>query len=69
MNTNRIAALTLVALVAVFAVQNAEIVEIRFLFWGVRMSRALMTIVLLAVGIAVGWLLRGFRQHDGRKRT
>lgn len=55
--------LALIALAAVFIVQNAEVVELRFLFWTMSMSRALMFVFLLLIGIAVGWLLRGHFLH------
>ena len=59
MNAKLIAILVLIALVAVFIVQNAEVVELRFLFWKLGMSRALMFVFLVLIGIAAGWLLRG----------
>ena len=59
MNAKLIAILVLIALVAVFIVQNAEVVELRFLFWKLGMSRSLMFVFLVLIGIAAGWLLRG----------
>lgn len=56
--------LSLIALGAVFIVQNVDVVEIRFLFWTVSMSRALMFVFLIIIGLIVGWLLRG---HMSRK--
>jgi uncharacterized integral membrane protein len=50
--------------VAVFIVQNAEVVELRFLFWELAMSRALMFVFLVLIGIAAGWLLHG-HTHPG----
>lgn len=51
--------LVLIALLAVFLVQNTAVVEIRLLFWVLAMSRALMIVLVLLIGIAIGWLLRG----------
>lgn len=59
MNIRLFIVLTLVALGAVFIVQNTAVVEVRFLFWKLAMSRALMIVFLLLLGVAVGWLLRG----------
>jgi uncharacterized integral membrane protein len=62
MNWKLYSILLLVALASVFIVQNAEVVELRFLFWTLALSRALMFVFLLLTGIAVGWLLRGHLQ-------
>jgi uncharacterized integral membrane protein len=50
----------------IFALQNTEIVEIRFLFWTVTTSRALMIVMVLVVGILVGWAVGGIRRHRRR---
>jgi len=44
-------------IVALFIIQNTEVTEVRFLFWSVAMSRALMYFLLFALGIFTGWLL------------
>ena len=49
----------LVLLVVVFAFQNAQVVEVRFLFWGLALPRSLLILVVLVVGLAAGWFLRG----------
>jgi len=49
--------LILVALVIVFVFQNTQTVEVRFLVWTVSMSRALMLLLTLLIGIVVGWLV------------
>ena len=49
--------------VALFIVQNTEVAEVRFLFWSVAMSRALLFFVLLLAGVAIGWLLHAARAH------
>ena len=65
MNWKLFSILLLVALASIFIVQNAEIVELRFLFWKVAMSRSLMFVFILLTGIAVGWLLHS---HMWRKQ-
>ncbi len=57
--------LALIALVLIFTVQNAVVVDIRFLFWSFSMSRALVIFFTLSIGVVVGWLLRG---HLVRKK-
>lgn len=59
--------LALAGMVTVFVFQNTAVVEVRFLLWTVAMSRALLIIVLLTIGIALGWLLHGVRTRRRRK--
>lgn len=56
--------LILVGLVAVFIIQNMAIVEIRFLFWSIQMSRSLLMFLLLAIGIIIGWFLHGHMRYQ-----
>lgn len=51
--------LTLLFLAIVFILQNTVVVEIRFLFWTVTMSRGLLVAVSLVIGMIFSWLLRG----------
>ena len=60
MNFKLITTLGLIGLVTVFVVQNSAVVELRFLFWTLDMSRALMFVFLLLIGIVIGWLLHGY---------
>jgi len=46
-----------IALVLIFVFQNIEVVEVTLFFWKVSMSRALMLLLTLLIGIIVGWLL------------
>ncbi len=57
MNKKIISILVLIVLVVLFIVQNISVVKITFLFWSIQMSRALLVFFLLAIGIAIGWLL------------
>jgi len=66
MNLKLFTTLFLIALAAIFIVQNADVVELRFLFWTLAMSRALMFVFLVLSGIAIGWLLRGHLLHKTR---
>jgi putative membrane protein len=47
----------LIGLVIIFVLQNTQVVEVRFLLWTTSMSRALMLLGTLAVGLIGGWLL------------
>jgi len=59
MNIKLVITLILIALATIFIVQNAEVVELRFLFWKMAMSRSLMFVFLLLSGIVIGWFLHG----------
>ncbi len=70
MNIKLVVTLVLIALAAIFIVQNAAVVDLRFLFWTITMSRALMFVFLVLMGIAIGWLWRGHMAHkDGPKEN
>lgn len=47
--------LSLLILVVIFTIQNAEMVQINFLIWDFSISRALMIFLVLSIGILVGW--------------
>jgi uncharacterized integral membrane protein len=52
--------LVLTVLVTVFVLQNTAVVEIRFLFWTVAMSRVLLIVVMLVIGMALNRLLHDY---------
>ncbi len=47
-------------MVLVFLLQNTAIVSIQFLFWSVSMSRSLLILLFIGVGMIIGWLLSGY---------
>ena len=51
-----ILALLLLAIVAIFSFQNAEIVEIQFLSWTVETRRAGVVAFSMICGILIGWM-------------
>jgi len=63
MNLKLLTIVALFALVAIFVMQNADVVELRFLFWAISMSRALMFVFLVLVGVAAGWFLHAHMTH------
>ena len=52
--------LVLLALVIVFALQNTQVVEVQFFFWTLSMSRALVLLGTLVIGLFAGWLIGRF---------
>ena len=69
MNLKLIFGMMLTGLVFLFVAQNATVVEIRFMFWQVTMSRSLLVLLLLAIGIMAGWLLHSLSRHRVKKAT
>lgn len=65
MNIRLYTGITLLVLVVIFIVQNATAVDIRFLIWKVTMSRSLIILIVLATGIAIGWISAA---HFNRKK-
>ena len=48
--------LTLLLLLVIFTAQNYEVVEIQFLFFSFRTSRAIIIFCSVLIGIAIGWI-------------
>ncbi len=66
-NLRLISALVLAVLIVVFTLQNTESTTVTLFAWSITTSRALMLFVVLAVGVALGWLLRSLRGRRTRK--
>ena len=47
----------LIGAVLVFVAQNTQVVDVNFFFWTLSMSRALILLITLAIGLISGWLL------------
>ena len=56
----------LIAVVLLFVAQNVQVVEVRFLFWKISMSRALMLLATLAIGLVGGWMLTLPKKRKGQ---
>ena len=56
MTPKRISLIIIAILFAVFILQNAQVVEVRFLFWGTEASRAIVLLVTFFFGLVSGWL-------------
>ena len=63
MNYKMILVLVLLGLAVLFILQNVAVVEIKFLFWSIQMSRSLLMFFLLAIGFVVGWFTHGYFRH------
>jgi uncharacterized integral membrane protein len=62
-----IAAITGVALLVIFMIQNTESVQLDFLFWGFTWPLWLLTIASAALGALVWFGLGVMRRHRRRK--
>jgi uncharacterized integral membrane protein len=54
----------LLGFVLLFVVQNTQVVEAQFVVWKVSMSRALMLLGALLIGIVIGLLARGRQRTE-----
>lgn len=57
-----VVSLLLLGLLVVFSVQNYEVVQVRVLVWHLDMSRAVLLFLVLALGIAIGWIAATLRR-------
>ena len=60
-----IGVLTLVALFVIIVLQNTQVVDIRILFWRLSMSRIILLLFSLGVGLATGYYVK-WRQQGSR---
>ncbi len=58
MSIKHIIILIVIAFVLIFVMQNTQVVEVQFLAWKISMSRALMLLGTLLIGLIAGWLLK-----------
>jgi len=66
MTAKYVALLVIVLIFAIFIVQNAQVVEVRFLFWKAQASRALVLLGTLLLGLIAGWLSRWVREMHSK---
>jgi len=59
----------IVVLVVIVVAQNTEAVETEILFVTVRMPRAMLLLVTLLIGFAIGVLASGSIRRRGRKQN
>ena len=57
MKLKTILALLFIAIVVIFSLQNAEVTDIKFLFWKLSLSRVLIILGSFGVGVLVGILM------------
>jgi uncharacterized integral membrane protein len=66
------AGMTVLGLVVIFTIQNVTVVEVTFLFWTLRLPRAILLFLVFAAGALCGWLFSRLhspgRPASGRDR-
>lgn len=60
MNFKLIFSIAMAGMAVLFIIQNVTVVDMKFLFWTMSMSRALLMSLILSVGIILGWLLHSY---------
>jgi lipopolysaccharide assembly protein A len=60
MNYKLIISLVIAGMAVLFIIQNVTVVDLKFLFWTLSMSRALLMSLILSIGIILGWLLHSY---------
>jgi putative membrane protein len=49
--------IVLAVLIVIFTIQNTQVIDIQFLTWKASISKALVLLCTLFVGIILGWLI------------
>ena len=62
MKFKTIIALILIALFLVIVIQNVEVVEIKFLFWTIIMSRIIFIPLIMLIGFILGFFVAKVRK-------
>ena len=68
-NYRFILALSLICLCIVFIVQNIAVVQITFLFWTLEISRVVLLLLVLLIGLIAGWIFKGYAKRRKNKHT
>lgn len=64
MNAKRIIVLILIGLLIIISIQNVEPIKIEILFWSTKISKLLLLILVLVIGIFTGILFSGVKKKQ-----
>ncbi len=67
MNFKLVLILILASIVVIFTAQNVSVVEIRFLFWNLFLSGALLIFFTFIFGLLTGWILHSWLAYRKKK--
>jgi uncharacterized integral membrane protein len=62
MNAKRIITLILIGLLIIVSIQNVETVKMNILFWSINISKLLLLILVLVIGLLTGILFAGLKK-------
>lgn len=68
MNFKIILVIILACLVLVFVAQNIDIVSLKFFYWEIAMSRAVLIFFSLLIGFMIGWFLKSYLSYRKKKK-
>lgn len=68
MHLRLIASFALIVSALLFIFQNIGVIEIRFLFWSIAMSRSLLLFLVLLIGVIIGWLWHSLALRRAARR-
>ncbi len=60
--------LILFLLVIIFAVQNSEIISLQLYFWPISISKALLIIIVLLIGVVLGIFASSFAGKNSKNK-
>jgi uncharacterized integral membrane protein len=60
MNLKSVSILSLLAFFVIISIQNVEVIPVHFLFWKIEISKLLLLIITLVIGILVGMIIPGY---------
>ena len=64
MHIRMVVVLVLSGVIVMFMFQNAQVAELRLLFWTLAMSQALLLFLVFVIGMLTGWILRAWLIHQ-----
>jgi uncharacterized integral membrane protein len=56
-------------IVLIFLAQNIDVVTVKFLFWELPMSRAILLFFSLLTGFIIGWILHSVLSYRKNKKA
>ncbi|MEO8233450.1 MAG: lipopolysaccharide assembly protein LapA domain-containing protein [Ignavibacteriota bacterium] len=68
MNFKSISAIILLALFIIVSLQNAEVIPIHILFWKVEISKLLIIILTLVIGLLIGMIIPGLLKKSQKDK-
>lgn len=66
MNFKSITAIILLALFIIISIQNAEVIPIHILFWKAEISKLLIIILTLVIGLLIGMMIPGLLKKSSK---